>query len=172
MNNSEILELAHHKLIILYIIKGANHFLTDEELSRFILEQDLINYFYLNQYIKEMLEQNLIDKDENNQFFLTKYGDMTLDMFINKLPEELLSQIVETLKEFKKKKITEQSIVAEYSKDNFGKYICTLAIKEYFQDIISLKIEAPDEELAKTICKNFKERPEDYYLKITNLLIN
>lgn len=169
MDNSEILELAQHKLIILYIIKGANHLFNNEELSRFILEKDLINYFYLQQYIQELIESDLLSIDDNDNYFITEDGITALNLFINKIPQEITEKLKESLVKYNKESIREQSILSEYSKDDYGKYFVNLAIKDNTVDIFSLNFEVPTEDYAKIICNNFKEFPEEFYLKVINI---
>lgn len=169
MDNSEILELAQHKLIILYIIKSANHLFNDEELSRFVLEKDLINYFYLQQYIQELIESNLLSIDDNNNYFITEDGATALNLFINKIPNEIIDKLVDQLTKYKKETIREQSIISEYSKDDYGKVYVNLAIKENSIIIFNLNFEVPTEDYAKIICNNFREFPEDFYLKVINI---
>lgn len=169
MNNSEIIELAQHKLLILYIIKGANHLFIDEELSRFILENDLLNYFFLKQYIVELLESNLISLDSNDCYFITEDGSLALDLFINKIPKDVLSNLKNKITEFKKNKIKDQSVISKYYKDDYDRFYVNLSIKENESVIFSLNFEVPTEDYAKLICSNFKETPENFYLKIIDI---
>ena len=169
MDNSEMIELAQHKLIILYIIKGANHLFVDEELSRFILENDLLNYFFLQQYITELLESNLISIDNDNCYFITEDGTVALDLFINKIPQDILSNLKNEITEFKKNKIKDQSVISQYYKDDYDRFYVDLSIKENESVIFSLNFEVPTEDYAKIICNNFKEFPENFYLKVINI---
>ncbi|HAA81046.1 MAG TPA: DUF4364 domain-containing protein, partial [Thermoanaerobacter sp.] len=52
----EIQELAENKLIILYILNRINMPITDEQISKIILDNKLMNYFYLRQYLDELIE--------------------------------------------------------------------------------------------------------------------
>ena len=54
-------ELALNKLLILYIIDNFNHRLKENDLSYFVLDIELFNYFYFKQYLKELV----------NSFFCT-----------------------------------------------------------------------------------------------------
>ena len=51
MKNSSF-ELALNKLLILYIIDNFNHKLKENDLSYFVLNIELFNYFYFKQYLK------------------------------------------------------------------------------------------------------------------------
>lgn len=169
MNNSEILELAQHKLVILYIIKGANHLFSDDDLNKFILENDLINFFFLNQYVTELKSTNLIANDSNNRLYITNDGEYALNIFINKIPQDIINLLKDKLNSFKKIKIQEQSVNATYYKDDYDRYFCELSIKEDCNIIMSLNFEVPNEEFAKNICDKFKKEPSEYYLKIINI---
>ncbi len=169
MDSSEILELAQHKLIILYIVNGADHLFNDEELSRFILEKDLMNYFFLQQYIKELLDTDLLLVDENNNYYITPDGKIALNLFLNKISKDITESIKVDLVQFKKDKIYKQSIHAEYFKDDYDRFYVDLALKENSTLMFSLSFEVPTEDYAKIICNNFKKFPEEYYLKIIKL---
>ena len=169
MNNSDILELAQHKLVILYIIKGADHIFTKDDLNKFILENDLINFFFLNQYISELENNNLIAVDRESRLYITDEGAFALNMFVNKLPQNLTDMLTDKLNSFKKLKITEQAVNATYFNDDAGHYICELSIKEDSNNIMILNLEVPGEDFAKKICENFNKSPSEYYLKIINI---
>ena len=170
MNNSEILELAQHKLIILYIINGADRLFSSDELSKFILENNLINYFFLQQYIKELKDTKLLTLDnENKHYHITKDGSAALDLFISKIPEDIIVVINSELANFKKNKLNEQSVHSDYYTDDYGRFYVDLSLVENSLSIFSLNFEVPTEEYAINICRQFKESPDDIYLKIMNI---
>ena len=43
-----------------------------------------MNYFFLQQYIKELLDTDLLLVDENNNYYITPDGKIALNLFLNK----------------------------------------------------------------------------------------
>jgi predicted transcriptional regulator len=64
-------ELAENKLILLYVFKKIKLKLTDEQITNIILENNLINYFLLKQYMAELVESGFLKiiSDFNTEFF-------------------------------------------------------------------------------------------------------
>lgn len=54
------LELAENKLILIYIINKLKCPLTKNQLTQIILENNLMNYFILQQYICELVSSGII----------------------------------------------------------------------------------------------------------------
>ncbi|WP_164845546.1 DUF4364 family protein [Anaerosphaera multitolerans] len=168
--NSNNLELAQNKLILLYIIKNSNGEFNDEQLTKFILEINLFNFFYFKQYIAELSESEFIFLDNEENYNVTNEGLNTLNMFVNELPTTILEEIDTYLNTFKKDLISKKSIIAKYYKDDFDRIYVNLAIKESNVEIFNLTLEVPTKEYAKKITEKFKIQPEVLYLKIIEQL--
>lgn len=163
------LELAQSKLLLLYIVKGADNLFNDEKLTKFVLELDLLNFFYFKQYIEELIESNFLCLDSNDNYHITTEGLNTLDMFLDKLPKDILEHINTNLNECKRDIISKKSIVSEYYKDDFNRFYVNLVIKEALVDIFNLHLEVPTEDYAQMITKSFEEEPDEFYFKIIKI---
>ncbi len=81
-------ELALNKLLILYIIDNFNHRLKENDLSYFVLDIELFNYFYFKQYLKELESTGLVLFDNDKKYYLSEDGVKTLNIFYEQIPEE------------------------------------------------------------------------------------
>ena len=82
------LELAENKLLLLYIFKKTKFPISNNQITDIILENDLINYFTLQQYLNELLSSNFIkqiDSENNHKFIITKKGIKVLSLFGNRI---------------------------------------------------------------------------------------
>src|SRR6056297_1505288 len=89
-NNSEI--EVKNKLIILQVLRAFGVPLTNNQTTEFILENELINYFELQQYLSELIDSNMIeinDSENDEHYYLTTNGKRTLHYFNERLPKEL-----------------------------------------------------------------------------------
>lgn len=166
MDDLNLLEVANNKILLLHIIKGSGDNFSDKELTSFVLNNDLLNYFFYKQYIQELEDENFIVLNSDNNYKLTEYGSTVLDMFSDKIDEDLKEKCNEKLLEFKKIKNSEKSVYANCNRDEYGRYFVELQIKEDNFVIMNLNMEVPTEEYAINICQNFKEKPEELYLSI------
>ncbi|EFI41320.1 MULTISPECIES: DUF4364 family protein [Peptoniphilus] len=168
METLNISELAQNKLILLFIIKGADNLFTEEELTSFILEREILNFFLFKQYISELLESNFIIFDSKNNYHITEDGKNALELFIENIPVEIKDKIIPSIMLFKRNKTSEKSVLSSYYKDEFERFFVNLTLKESENDILNLTLEVPNEDYAKSICENFKNNPDDFYLNIIN----
>ena len=59
-------ELAENKLLLLYILKTLNEPITNAQITDMVLENSLINYFTLQQYLNELDTSDFIHYQEMN----------------------------------------------------------------------------------------------------------
>ena len=109
VNSSQ--QLAEKKLLLLYIFQQLDCSVTHSQITDFVLENELLNYFIFQQFLAELKDSGFIieDKQENNQIFsITDKGKDTLRYFINRIPQRQLdkmNQLVKTKKHEMIKKI-------------------------------------------------------------------
>lgn len=166
-------ELAENKLILLYILNKIKSPLSNSLLTEIVLENNLINYFHLQQYISELIDSGFIIINENKQFYsISKQGKNVLDFFNNRISDKKKNIINDY---FLKNNyiITNQKISnAEFYKDENNSYIINCVLDENDKHIIELKLYASSKSEAKQICQKWKLNAEEIYKKIHNELNN
>lgn len=162
-------ELALNKLLILYIIDNFNHKLKENDLSYFVLDIELFNYFYFKQYLKELESTGLVLFDGDKNYYLSEDGVNTLNIFYEQIPEENIKFLDEKIEIYGHELVLKNSVLAETFEEKGANY-AHLKIKDDEIDILDLKIETSDKIMAKKISANFKKNAENIYSEILKIL--
>src|SRR5690606_25365276 len=102
LGNTE--ELAQNKLLLLYIIKFSNKDFTNNELTEFVLERNYMNYFFIQQYLSELVNSNFIEKvniDSKEVYRLLEKGDVALSYFEDRIPNSIKEELDNEFNRFK-----------------------------------------------------------------------
>lgn len=92
MDNEKLFDLAKNKLYILKILDLSQGSLPLKDLLQFVLEKDKLNYFYFMQYLQELENSNLIEK-EDKQIKLTNHAYESLKWFGDQITEPEIQEI-------------------------------------------------------------------------------
>lgn len=162
-------ELAENKLILLYIIHNLENPVANLFITKIILENKLMNYIFLQQYLDELCEGKFLEKieaEDKVSYSLSPAGQQSLEYFTSLIPAGTKSRIDETLLTNKKKIKMENSIVADYDAVNENEFIANLKICEGDFTYIDLKLTVGSRSDAKKICSNWTLNSEKIYKKI------
>lgn len=167
----DVTDLAINKLIILYILNKLNKPVTNSTLTQIVLENNLINYFSLQQYISELINAGFINtiKDNKKQFLiLSNKGIDTLNFFFNRIPNSKIEQLDDYLENTSddKNKIT---YTFEYSPTKSG-FEVLLILKQSKNNILELKIPAKTLDEVQIIKNNWQNKNAEIYEKVTSML--
>lgn len=165
---------AEKKLLLLYIFDKFQIPLTNNQITDFIMENELLNYFMLQQFLSELVNSSLVEyiKNEDNFYYLiTEKGKNTLNYFIDRIPEDLSFTIDKLVEKMKKILLKETQISANYVKKSKDDYIVELKVVENNITLIDLKLDVVSNKQAKQICDKWKRKAQDIYGEIIKLLI-
>lgn len=171
-NNTE--EIAQNKLLILYIIKNCPFTLNNAELTELVLKKNYINYFFLQQYLSEIIESELLEIfDDNGKkiYRLLPKGEVTLDLLNNKIPDPIKNQLNSEFDLQKNKKIKDTQVVGEYFPKGNNQYTVSLKLVENEDTLFSLYLEVASIAQAELFCAKWKEDTEQIYQKIINMFL-
>lgn len=143
--------------------------ITDEQLSKIILDNKLINYFYLKQYVDELVESGFVEIEEE-KYFITEKGIEILKLFFTRIPFETRQKIDEYILLNKEKIKQESQYIATYYKKAENQYIANCKVVENEIVLIELNINVVNSEQAKLICDNWKQKSQDVYAYIIKAL--
>ncbi|MCT4661699.1 MAG: DUF4364 family protein [Tissierellales bacterium] len=166
-------QIARHKLTLLYIIDKVDFRITNSEITQFVLESDFMNYFFVQQYLGEMIDASMIDikiEDGNEYYALTPIGKETLRFFIKRIPSHIVDDINSKYEITKKEKIKEKQVIGKYYQKNDFEFIVNLKVIENDLTLFNLSLNVPSKEQAKYICNNWKSNPEYIYKELFRLL--
>jgi predicted transcriptional regulator len=171
-------ELAENKLLLLYILSQTEFSLTNAKLTQFILENDIMNYFMLQQYLSELKEADFIAETQNaigqntlcQMITLTEKGRNALDYFVNRIPSDQKNTIDAILSMENNKSLQHSQIKAEYIKLENNEYSVVLSIMEDMKSLVHLSLNVQSEKQAKEMCQNWNKKAGEVYGNIMYLL--
>jgi predicted transcriptional regulator len=165
-------ELAENKLLLLYILNKINTPISNSHITQIILENNLINYFSLQQYLSELIEKGFIEdfkEDKRHMLNITPQGKGVLEFFTSRIPDKKTDLIDSYLDVHIKKIKKEVEVISEYEISGTNKFIVTLKLKDQDATLIELKIPASTNADAKNICSMWKENSDEMYKNIISL---
>ena len=169
MNPIESRELAENKIILLYIINNLEAPVSNLLLTKIVLENKLMNYIFLQQYLDELCEGKLlekIDSDDKLSYRISPAGKQSLDYFVSIIAAGTKSRIDEALTNNKKRIKHESSIISDFVAINENEYLISLKILEGNFTYIDLKLTVGSKNDAIKICNNWTQNNEKLYKKI------
>lgn len=165
-------ELAENKLLILYILNKIDTPITNSSLTQIVLENNLINYFSLQQYISELIESGFIEisKEINKQLLrISLKGKRTLEFFIDRIPEKKLKVIDDYLKDQNIEPENKYTTISRYEAIG-NEYFVDIKLLENEKIIFDLRLRTSSLEKATSICENWERNYVTLYEKIIDLL--
>lgn len=165
--------LAESKVLILYILYKANKPLTNEEFLKLVLSVTDMNYFYFQQFLLDLLENNYIssyEKDDHTFYQITDFGKETLSLTQDILPGIIKLRVDSNFKEEMDSFENEHSIIAEYTPRSENYFDISCKIVEKNETIFEVKTFAGSPKQAKDIVDNWKNHADELYPAILNIL--
>lgn len=168
---NDILELAENKLLLLYIFCKINIPISNSHITQIVLENNLINYFSLQQFLSELIESGLISdvrKDRQHMLSITPKGRDALEFFNSRIPEKKREIIDNYIKKNIVRIKNDVEVSADYEQ-SLDKYNVSLRLQNDGEPIMELKFSVDSSERAKGICSLWKKDSEAFYGKIIEL---
>lgn len=140
--------------------------LTNSQLSEFILEKGYTTYFTLQQAINDLINSNLIRKEQirnASHYHPTPAGVETLRLFESKIPVSIQNDILEFYEEQKYELRNEVEILSEYYPAKKGEYMVNCIVKEKSTTLLELKINVVSEKQAISICDTWRDTSSNVY---------
>lgn len=166
-------KIAQDKLKLLYILKYIDTPLTNAEITNFVLENDILDYFTLQYLLGDLCDSDFVVssfKNGNKYYSISEAGADALDMFGEKLPEYFIRQVEQNFSSLKMEIKKHRELVGHYYKREEDEYIVSLQVMENGSVIFSLSVNVPDEDIAKHICRKWDNSPEEIFSSIIKAL--
>ncbi|NLJ78598.1 MAG: DUF4364 family protein [Tissierellia bacterium] len=168
-------ELAQNKLILLYIIDQSNTPMGNQEIIEFIMEDNYMNYFLIQEYLRELVESKLlreVEGDDDKAYILSNEGKVILSYFEGRIDDKIRKEILDKFSRFGKHQEKTARIIGEYHEGGDEGYIANLKLIDKHNIMLSLSITVPTAEQAKTICSIWKDNPEHLYEALFGILVD
>lgn len=170
-------EIVQNKLIIMYIINRLNMPVSNNSITRLVLETRLMNYFMFQQCFNELHEGKLIEFQaaENSEegiegFGLTATGKNTLQYFLNHIPPGVKKQLDKTLPDARREIENEVLVTADFMPESESKFTVSCKMGEKDFPLVELKAAVGTKKDARTVCDNWKNHSSEIYAEIIESL--
>lgn len=166
-------KIAQDKLKLLYIFDYIDIPLTNTEITNYILENDYMDYFTLQQLLGDLCDAKFLklnSKNGSEYYCISEAGEATLDMFGEMLPDYFKNEISTKFARTKKELEHQRELLGHYYKAKDDAYIVSLQVMENSSVIFNLSINVPTEKQAKGICSKWNANPEEIFGSIISTL--
>lgn len=165
--------LAENKILILYLLSIIEKPINNDELYRLVLSIQDMNYFYFQQFLLD-LENNeyIINYKKENDFLyeITEKGRSTLELTIDVLPGIIKVKVDETVKGELREIQNESAIRAEFIPLSEKEFIVKCKIIENNVMIFEIQSFATSREQAVKIVQNWEANAATIYPKVLQML--
>lgn len=165
--------IAKNKALILYIIDKVGKPLSQEEFTKLVLSTTDINYFYFQQFLLTLIQNNYISNYEfesESMYAITEEGKEVLNLTKNIIPGILKLKVDSLFKEELNKIKEEFSITAEFIPESEKEYTVKCKLIENNHTIFEISSYVGSREQAKLIADNWKKNAQEIYPEILNIL--
>ena len=173
--NSDDQTLAESKILLLYILNKVGKSISHNELLDLVTSIVDMNYFYFQQFLLDLLEDNYIIKylNEDNEIYeITSEGKNAIELTIDIIPGILKLQVDSKFKENLETVKDKFSLSAEYTPLTERSFAVRCKIIENNTTIFDLQAHAGSKEQAKKIVENWNTNAIEIYPQILEILVN
>ena len=162
--------LAEKKALILYVLSKINKPISNDALLQLVLSIDNMNYFYFQQFLLDLLENNFIvqynNEDNELVYKITSEGLQTLELVKDIIPWITKFRVDNEFKENLEKIEDELSITADFIPHSETDYSVKCKIVENNRILFEITTYAGSREQAKIIADNWKNNAVNIYPKL------
>ena len=171
--NSNAQTLAENKVLILYILNKIGKPISHNELLDLVISTSDMNYFYFEQFLLDLLENNYVSKqikEDEEILSITQFGKDALDLTIDMLPGIVKLKIDSKFKESLDSIKDKNSAYAKYTQISPNDFIITFKIIENDEDIFNMTVHSGSQAITKKMVDNWNNNPAEIYPMILELL--
>lgn len=165
-------ELAENKLLLLYILDKLPKPTSNSYITQVVLENNLINYFSLQRYIAELVENDFIldsEHENSHTLSLTELGERALKLFLGRIPNNKITVIddyIDTMNSSMEEDIRFETSIVEDEENT----LLVLEINNPNKNIARLSFSLNEIEDGQCICDNWENNGANIYSEILTIL--
>ena len=166
-------KLAEDKVLILYLLNKINNEIKNDNLYNIVSLSEDINYFYYQELITDLKNNNLIifiSQDDCNLLKLSSEGKQAYELTKSLFPGLLKLKADTVLKEQIPNIEEESSVISEFIPKDENNYTIKCKVIEKNETIFEISLYAGSRENAKQIADNWKNNANSIYPKVIELL--
>lgn len=163
------------KLLICYLLYNLDTQIDAEALYDIAVDSGIINYFYYNEAIDELIVNDTMfsKADENGKLFfsLSKKGKKYVKDFSKYVQLSFRKRLMYSAMQYKSRQLRNANLWLDYQNDEGG---CTLIcnISDNDKTLIDLKLFTQSQTQAELIGERISEDPADFYSSFIDFIVN
>lgn len=173
-------EIVQNKLIIMYIMHGLNMPVSNNHITKLVLETRMMNYFMFQQCFNELHEGKLLElagtsgkpaqSGYTDSYVLTENGNNTLRYFLNLISPGVKKQLDKIAPAARNDIRNETFVTADFIPESEDKFTVNCKIDENGFRLMELKAAVGTKKDARNICDNWKNHSAEIYAEIVEAL--
>lgn len=163
-----------YKMIILELLGRVNYPLSNAQVSDFIVESGITDYFTAQEAISSLIDAGMLEviHSSNNTLYQgNEKAQETLRLYQEKISPKIKDEIVSYLNKNGLSMKQSNSLFADYQHLSSGGYLCSLRMLEDEAVVIDLALHVTSRAAAEAVCTNWKVRSLDVYEAVVDRLI-
>ncbi len=157
------------KILICYLLHNLGEKINSDEMYDIAVEPGIINYFYYNEAIEELLVNDTIysDVDDagNTCFSLSEKGEIFVKDFSSYVERSFRNRLMYSAMQYRAKKLQNASLTLDYEDaDNGCRLICS--ISDGSKSLVELKLFTGNRTQAELIGERISDNPSSFYQDI------
>ena len=165
---------AENRLMILYLLDKINIEVTDLHLTEIFRNNNLMNYFTMQDQLSQLVDGKLIDCKMNDSdrivYSITAKGKSILANLTTWIPIGIRNSIDEIITDARPEIVNEYQIDADFTAIDENNFIVTCFSTEGKTELIKFDVNVPTREDAFRIKDNWKEHASEIYGEILEIL--
>lgn len=164
------------KLLICYLLYNLENGIDSEELYEISVDSGILNYFYYNEAIDELLVNDTIySKAKNNgrfHFTLSEKGVTYVKEFSKYVELSFRKRILNAALQYKAHKTQNVSVHVKYEPDENGCYLLFgIADKKDNKSLVNMKLFTHSQTQAELIAEQITENPSSFYSDFIDFML-
>lgn len=162
------------RLSLLLVLENYGHPLPKTDLTRFIIENEILKYFDMHQLLDNLVENQLIESvqaEDETAFQLTENGRVSLAFFRSRMPMDLQNTLTDLVSTLPAPERSSTAVVASHRQQADGNFEVTLELYEDRRRLMGLSLEVISVQQARLIEERWEKDADYLYGDILNLLI-
>lgn len=172
--STELKDVQTVKILICYLLYRIKKPVDSEQLYDIAVTSGIINYFFYQDAMDYLIksESVTVTKNENSSLYsLTEKGINCAKTLRGYVPKSYRDKIVQAALRYFARIKYENEVKIEYIELKNGYYV-HLRCLDIGDDLLDLKLFAPDRTQAEMIGKNIMLNPAGFYSKVLNIALN
>ncbi|HBM79549.1 MAG: DUF4364 family protein [Clostridiales bacterium] len=159
-------ELAENKLLLLYIFNKIKNPITNAKIIEIVLDNNLINYFLLQQYLSELVSSGFLKtiiEDKKKYLAISPSGQKVLQYFEDRISTKKKDIVRLYFKKYPDLLKKQLDINADYFPAKDNNFIVSCSIFENGSTLFDFKLSVKSVAEAKKICRSWRLNALKYY---------